>query len=134
MVLIGLSCSPLFAQTKHAKKFTVDIRISGDKDIQADLRSFIARELRSLGDVEVVDNFVVGGLGINVVAFADSTTSGKSLGYSVSLTVVEHLICSGKTYHDFVTGFLYGGGKDDLRRIAQSIGTDVDTKILDDRR
>lgn len=75
------------------KVTTIQVKIAlscEDKNIAAETQSYLARELRSLGDVEVSDNTTEWVL--NIVVTEGKLESGRSLGYVIGYAYVNENI------------------------------------------
>ncbi len=65
--------------------YRVQLKVSGSENDLAEITSFMTRELRRIGDVEVVENdplFV-----ISVIALSTSNRAGAPTGYTLSVVV-----------------------------------------------
>ena len=128
IMLIAVCSVSVLAQTK---KFRVDITTAGnDPQIENEARSYLARELRSLGDVEVVEN---GDFTVNVTVFKISNNAGV-VGYAISFQYLENITCQGKEYANKLDGGLHVTDPQGLRRMLESTITLFDTRILEKRR
>lgn len=70
------------------KVFRVYVDVSGDPNIKSLITSYITRELRSIGDIVVVDSKP--DYKLIIVAIEDHTTSGKKFGFSLAITILEY--------------------------------------------
>ena len=115
------------------RKITIGILLSGDyKPIETEIRSYLARELRSLGDVEIVE--AGGDFDLQIILLKTETKGGTFTGYTVSMSVTEFVICAGKVHELFVTAFLHTAGKDDLRKLCEGLITSFDSTVMEKRR
>ena len=113
------------------KQFSVLVDVKGDRNLAENLSSHINREIRSLGDVRISDN---GELGIWVVVEHDISKTGESLGFSASAVFTEKIICKGKVYDNYLSVVLLNGSASDLPKIAETIVTRFDVKVLSKKR
>jgi hypothetical protein len=120
-----------FSAFGQAKRYEVGISVSGSTDSKSEVESFLKRELRSLGDVDIVET---GDFTIFVSAIKLQLKSGSYTGFSVSYDATETISCNGKIYFDLVDSGHQTGGKDDLRKIIESIIIDFDKIILEKKR
>jgi hypothetical protein len=91
--------------------------------------SYLARELRSLGDVEIVDkgDFT---LNVHVVKIVSKE---MLMGYAVSSQFLENGSCQGKAYANRISGGLNTVEPEGLRKFSEIIITTFDTQILQER-
>ena len=131
-------------------RFRVQVAVSAPENIRGLITSYITRELRSLRDVEVVDEYPR--WLIQVVAIEVSGKDGYKFGVSLSIAVLEKFDNSylkslmRETYKkDLVvslTSNLYSlpdlwiriGSHDDLRSICDGIVAGFDTEHLEESR
>lgn len=113
------------------KKFKVDISVSSKTD-EKEIESYAARELRSLGDVEVTE---LGDFTLIIIVIKSTSVSGSRVfGYDVSYSFLENIVCDYKLFSDYITGGLQVTDTDGLRKSIESIVTSFDTSVLDKRR
>ena len=135
------------SQEQPDPRFRVQVAVSAPENIRGLIRSYITRELRSLRDVEIVDEHPR--WLIQVVATEVSGKDGYKLGVSLSIAVLEKFDNSYlkslmlETYKkDLVvslTSNLYSlpdlwiriGSRNDLRNICDGIVADFDTQHLE---
>jgi hypothetical protein len=129
IILLIVACSVSgFTQTK---KFRLDIRsISSDTQIKDEMYSYLARELRSLGDVEVVDQ---GDFTLNVHVVKITDKNGLA-GYAVSSQFLEKVYCQGKVFANRINGGLHVVEPDGLRKFSETIVATFDAQVLEERR
>jgi hypothetical protein len=128
LLLLICSTTTIFSQNK---KFSIDVRVSGDSEIKTDVSSYLKRELRSLADIDVVE---VGDFGLLVNVMKLTTKDGTFTGYAVNYSLVETISCGSGIYMDLQDSGLFVGGRDDLRKITEDIVTDIDTEIFEKKR
>jgi hypothetical protein len=128
IVVLTFCSSPLVAQQK---RFKIDVKVTSDNDIKADIESYLKRELRSLGDVEVGTS---GDYILFVSVIKTQTQGGALFGYAGSYSAAQIISCAGSIYLDFVDARLYAGGRNDLRKLTEGVVTDFDSTILEEKR
>lgn len=96
-------------QPKEPPKFSARVKVSvgGDEEIRNSVTSYIKRELRSLGDVEIVDENEQWLLSI-LAMYAKVKPSGKKTGLILSVVVLQ------KKEPEFFEFLI--GGDDDLKK------------------
>ena len=142
---------PLISQSQSKPRFSVRLKISAQGDMKSEIESYISRELRSLGDVYLVDNDEAYRIGI--IAFELINTGGRKDGYAVTALITStfptdllatvlssHGVSKDgvKTWrdiadeHERVERFILDTcGRSDLRKVCEQIVIDFDTKILE---
>jgi hypothetical protein len=139
------SVTPIYGQ----QTYRINLEISADEKIQSKVESFVARELRSLGDVAQTSEYA--DYQISVVALILHTLSGQETGIAISVCInqsfyngfLSHLFkddvrslgmqsTEGTVY--FVSHWLRSGGTDDLQSICTGIVADFDSQFLQPRR
>jgi hypothetical protein len=86
-IILNLADS-IYAQSQEPIR--VYLTVSGDEQIENEVRSYISRELRSLKNVLLVVNDQ--DLSISILAQKDKAVNGKFLGsYTMSVVVTSHL-------------------------------------------
>jgi hypothetical protein len=92
IILLFVACS--VSALSQTKKFRVNIQTTAnEKQVENDALSYLSRELRSLGDVEIVNE---GELTISVTVFKIVGNQGF-IGYVISFQFLENVTCQGKT-------------------------------------
>ena len=87
LLMIPIALAP---QTKPS--FSVRVTVScDDLSTESGIKSYVKRELRSLGDVEVVEEEYA--FTIHIVALKDHTTSGRHNGYAMSYVFTNRVLC-----------------------------------------
>ena len=131
LVLLALC---VFLTTAQAQRIKVDVQISSENaGIEAEVRSYISRELRSLGDVDIADDSVYS-LYIVVTEPTLSTDPATHRGYVLSYSFIEIVTCSGEEIGKFLQGSMITGGRDSIPTLAKRIVLNFDTKVLEARR
>lgn len=112
----------------QSKKLRIDVSVTA-QDVQAkkDALSYITRELRSLGDVEVVDD---GDYSISLIVIKTTTKANVHNGFVVSYNFLQIQRCNGEFGWLVLDHQLEIGGPDDLRAICESIIAEQDTTSL----
>ncbi|MBX3291643.1 MAG: hypothetical protein KF881_01990 [Acidobacteria bacterium] len=88
---IVVTCSlSIIGQTKYVTSVTIEVQ-SKDKELAQTIESYIKREIRSLKDVEIVDQD--GFHKIQIIAMKDTNVSGKVTGYTISMVVTWRATC-----------------------------------------
>ncbi|MCP4339451.1 MAG: hypothetical protein GY799_11325 [Desulfobulbaceae bacterium] len=126
----------------------VTVKVSAPEDIRDSVNSYLNRELRSLGDVELVDN---GEWEISVVAMEVKATGGGKRGVALSTVIIQHFdpqffqIMFQPKYIEIgikemsdlsypPEQWLMVGRRNELQQLCQEIIIDFDTKILEYER
>ncbi len=154
LALIALCFASVYAQ-QNKLTLRVVLDVSVKDEIKNDVISYISRELRSLGDVVIVEGesdpqykiLVIGGIG--------SSKLKQNLGYAFSVVVTrtrkdnaqlaELLIpkCVSKEIKDSLVGFMTSGESllhytlltdSDLRRLCSDLVTGIDGDVFNETR
>ncbi|MEQ1762851.1 MAG: hypothetical protein ABL984_06895 [Pyrinomonadaceae bacterium] len=119
------------------QKFSVSVDVSlKDVDSKNSLKSYLSRELRSLGDVEITEASTAR-YKVRVVAILSSSKGGSNLGYAYSSTFLESVECSypGGTQKwecsEYLGNYLAIGDMESIQKNASSIIVDFDTAVLE---
>jgi hypothetical protein len=138
ILLILIVCGMSFLGFGQSFKFVVNVDVQlREKDLQDKVESYVTRELRSLGDVEISnkDPFYT----IRILGLKDRTVGGRSLGYTLSTVIIWHSTCltpSAKTVQDtypceiFDDHYIRSGSDDDLQDLCKDIVTNFDIRSL----
>lgn len=137
-LLILLFCSfavSVSAQTKPKFKptFRIWVDVSGDNISEAE--SYLKRELRSLGDVEIVDHFAIPHFTIHAVILRTKNMSGRETGLAISWVTESHL----HKLEDKYTGILldhqlWTTGTESLKRKCEEYIARFDSMALEPMR
>lgn len=122
LVLILILSCPVFGQ-----KLSVQIEIVGNKPLNTELRSYVARGLRSLGDVEVVEK--KGTFLLMLTPFDDDR-----IGYDVTFQLLKPTRCGDKVYMDLLIAGLQSGEGSEMKRVSDLIVVSVDDALNDHRK
>lgn len=136
------------AAADNAPKFSKAVSISvnaNNTEIKSTIKSYIGRELRTLGDVEIVDQ--KWDYELRIIALNLGKKSSDSLGYALSIVVVsrnneailrliqpsvpENIM---KFYSDlpsFETASLVAGSTEKLKELCEELVTDFDKDVLE---
>lgn len=155
LILMLLTAFFYAASIRAEDKFhyRVQLKVSASENDRGEVTSFLTRELRRIGDIEVVENdplFV-----ISVVALSTSNRSGNPTGYTLSV-VVEMPVryrqvrdTFAKTFDadmmkvmDFsfdnttrlLTHLVQVGGTDNLDTICKKIVANIDGDVFENQR
>lgn len=90
LLLLLLPLGAVRAQSIKPQRFSVELELDADKDIKATAVSYVSRELRSLGDVDVVDNAEIT---IFVSILPVRIRTGEKTGYVLSYDVTRAVEC-----------------------------------------
>ena len=148
-IFILSSTSVATAQESELPKFRVKVFVSADENIEGKIKSYINRELRSLGDVELVDDDSE--FELEIVAIEQMTESGNKVGIVLStvistkydnwylLTLVpaskkEELDKQTANLYFFPDHWVKTGPTRSLRKLCNEIVADFDTKHLENIR
>ncbi len=147
--------TPRVAEPKAEPKFRVEM-VTDDDEVDLDAASYIKRELRSLGDVEIV--YEGAEWKLQVLANEDKTKSGRKIGYSIAVAFTRRIrdsypnvfdynelrkLLSTDVVFDFVeisvsyefqSLYLGGGGTAELDLICKNLVTTFDIKHLEPER
>jgi hypothetical protein len=129
------------AQEKFSAKVLLYVQ-HDSKAIQEEMTSYVSRELRSLGDVEIVQNDYDYAIHIVLV---DVVIGNKKSGFAISISFLKSAKCTFKEkYFDgtpvigdcdaSLWGTTAAISLDNLRQTAQSLVTKFDSKILEAER
>lgn len=154
-LLLGMSIGFTGAQkVSQQLAFRVGVSVSSsDASTKALVQSYIKRELRSLGDVEVVE-FANSDWQIDITVLKARSMSGVHQGYCMGVIytrryeVPDYILDSMlkpsvsaerrklwfRPVEELVGGTLLVGGMDNLKSMCESAVADFDTKALDVRR
>ena len=144
MCLFPLICS---AQTQKSKSFTckVKVAVSGSDNIKGEIKSFISRGLRSLGDVIVTDNNPDWLL--SIVELETSTKNGYKSEVTLSVVILvpydnkyilnevseeskKYISLSTSDLYSFKEHWLRVCSSEDLRNLCNGIVADFDTEYI----
>ena len=133
-LLVSLFFFAAPAQTSPSKRFTFKIFVSADKDpeLRSAIESYLSREIRSLGDAEVVNKSADWWLNVSVIKV--SSKSNDFLGYAIKYVLTRVVSCGGKLYWDYKDGGIYTAPRDGVRSIIETLITDIDRLVLTDER
>lgn len=134
-IIISLLFIILFAFVGFGqdKRFKVSVKVVSQTDITAQIQSYVERELRSLGDVDV-DSGKLGQFTIYITITKTRTESGFENGYAIATATTELQPCGAGICDDLLFLNLYTSSPDHIKSAAQEIGTDFDTGVLAKRR
>jgi len=126
--IILLLCTHVSFAEETKPNFKVRLSISADEDIKQKAESYLSRELRSLGDVTIVDSGDE--YKICIIVLQHESESGTLLGYSISVVFGE---LDNYLYY-LIDHRLYTGGPERLRSRCEDIILDFDNKYLKEKR
>jgi hypothetical protein len=156
LLIFALFATCAFGQEKTAQKWVsrVEVDVSADDgEIKQQVNSYISRELRSLGDVEIGDGKPY--LRLSVLAVKLTSVPGYSLGFMLSVVVMRpvnldflkttcfsHLdakgqeLCEGLTKDSEVMlgHFVRIGGSQELQNLCKGAVAKIDNDYLDPER
>lgn len=145
LAMTCLFALPSQAQSKWIAKVKREVSCN-DIALKDELTSFLSRELRSLGDVDLTDNGSQGVYAIRVIV-VPSVVNGKTIGQAISMAVTQRALCAtdipasvpgnflvGVTYNDLVYYTLYVFAADNLRSGATQMVVDFDTEVMKEAR
>lgn len=136
LIVLILFCS--ISAFSQARKIYVEVSVQvKDTKLRDTIESYITRELRTLGDVEVDSP---GFFKIEVLAL-ENRTSTELLGYTMSVVISHFSTCTSRktnskgkleTWTCYVQKFhfLRVGSTDDFRKMCEDVVTDFDTRAL----
>jgi len=134
-------------------RYDVEISITADRSIEDEVISYISRELRSLNDVDIVDENAV--FIIEIIALEVKSKDGVKAGVAISVLILSPYYGSALKEFlkrrtgtdqdilvDTLTSDLYSkdghwievGGAKDLKSICESIVAEFDAKCLEELR
>lgn len=130
-------------------RFRINVNISGDPTTENLVRSYANRELRAIGDVDLVDK--KSDWLLSIICFQLETKSGYPSGVAVSVVITECypnaaivslLPSEKKQLGDEITSdlnlfkdhWLRAGSKDDLKQICAKVVADFDSLYLEEER
>ncbi len=148
LLLVFIVCAFSFAvsaQDKFLAKVQIYVQYNGESATNSSkelMSSYISRELRSLGDVEIVS--VNPDYRIDVV-FVDVLVGGRNVGYAVSISFLKSAKCTfketnydGTPVSEDCDASLYGTtaaiSLDSLKETAEILVAKFDAKILENQR
>lgn len=117
---------------KASPKFRV--RVMGiEDDIQSEAQSYIKRELRSLGDVEIV--YKDAEWRLRILGGEIRPEGGrKKIGNMLSVVVVSRVLCNFGPVYQYRQNYLYSDGPDDLDKMCKKMVTAFDIDFLEPER
>lgn len=133
--ILSLSVTP-FAQELSEKTFAVKVIIEADKNISSEIESYIKRELRSLGDVKIVEAEEDCALSIIVIDWQ----TGIAFSFAFLAVLRRDLYPEIKDTIEKENVYLLGnlglrtGSPEDLRKICEGIVAEFDTEFLEKYR
>lgn len=150
-ILAGFLFSIFFVVSTYGQEkysATVKLSVGGAESLKSQIQSYVARELRSLGDVTIVDerpNWV-----LRIMTFESQSVRGQSLGYTYSYVITSgvqttyldgYAKCDANTKEALRTvltdaekfqAFRIGtAGQGDLQNIAKKIVAEFDVGFLE---
>lgn len=126
---------PLCVSAQSLKyKVSLDVQIT-DQSSKDTIESYLARELRSLGDVEVVSD---GTFTISVLAIKTFSQTGAFIGYALSTVITRKEFCGHPSLNykcdAVLTHSINLVNPDGLRSVCEQIIVKFDTKVLKTER
>ena len=143
LVLIAFCSLSALAQQKFSANAILEVRYDNQM-VRSEMYSYIARELRSLGDVAMVTKKEPGTFTLSVMMVP--TKMGDQLaGYAVSVTITRFMRCNTMyknpdntimvaSYDNWDNSFIFVGGPDDLKSIGQKIVAAFDSNSIEPQR
>ncbi len=135
LAVIGFCSLHGFSQTRG---FDVQVEITAkNKEVQDTLESYILRELRSLGDVNIVTAKPL--LSLKIVVLETRNQNQETVNvYALSVAATRSVACTiggrRRTCELFEDQALYTNTADKLRAVCEEIVTDFDIRHLKDLR
>lgn len=83
-----LMLSVVTTAKSDSKVFRIYVEVDGDPNITSLITSYITRELRSIGDIVVVDSKPE--YKLIIAAVETKTTGGEKLGFSLAIVILEY--------------------------------------------
>lgn len=143
LVLAVLNVSAQLFQNEP-DKIKVTIAITSDnKELKNQLYSYASRELRSLRDVEIVENDAFYQIKLGFIILPTSIVNEKAEAFAMSLVVTRVYLCKPMTkddkrdfiaYEQILDSSLFTGEVSNLQRISAGAITDFDAEILKKER
>ena len=107
----------------HSKSISFKIKIAASGANASQVFSYVARELRSLGDVEVVDKSY--NYSIDILTVTTETMSGHRVGgYATAFVILDK-------DNVFLYCYLYMFDKDDFKGTCETVLTNFDIQFLE---
>jgi hypothetical protein len=148
-ILIFSSTSVATVQESQQHKLRVKVTFSADENIEGKVKSYINRELRDLGDVELVDYYPE--LELDIVAIEQTKKSDNKVGIVLSMVVIstfdnwylltvvpaskkENADKATNNLDHFFDHWVMTGSTEDLRKLCNGIIADLDTEYLENMR
>lgn len=128
VLLVALCSLSILAQQK---RFKVGVVVDGDDALRTDTESYLKRELRSLGDVDVVTELPDYSVSVHVMALEKNNVQR---GIVVAYQFFNVVTCQTKLYYAWIGGGLMTTNERDTRQNATKIITSFDTEILEQNR
>ena len=143
LFIFALSVS-VFGQEKFSAKVHLYVQ-TGDRIVQNEMFSYMSRELRSLGDVALVDSGKDGGTYEVSILITNTSVNSRKVGYAVSRTVTKYSLCQSTikqadgsnyifSYDDLRISEIDVVPTDGLKQLAQEIVAGFDTQLLQSDR
>ncbi|HEX8397834.1 MAG TPA: hypothetical protein VF644_10435 [Pyrinomonadaceae bacterium] len=136
IVLLLILVQPIYSQKKDFS-ISVDVQAK-DKTTQNLVESYITRELRTLGDVDIKENEPF--YRMTIIVLKNKSTDGLNIGYTLSITTSYRNKClhsvkkDGKpdTYACYVSSghSVHIGGLGDLRSMCEEVVNEFDIETL----
>ena len=152
-LLLLMSVGFTGAQNNAQSKFAVKVSVTANDDIKGEVESYLKRELRSLGDVEVTDWGYDYVLKVIILEHTYKSSGNKTGQISCAylglkkFSVIDFAWKFPKEYHDTVietTSYLFHGSdtfvlvinreRAELKQLCQQIVAEFDTKLLEPYR
>jgi hypothetical protein len=140
-LVVLLACCSYAQPTPH---FSFAIETTGD--YQSEIRSFVGRELRSLGDVDVTNTDAQ--YTISIVTLKTQNKAGEDIGYAMSVVLISRMtdatceLLKNEVVCDWLKGkvklenqmIFIGGSQDGLRKHCNKIVAGIDSDVLQPTR
>jgi len=143
-VIFFLLFSSLTLAAQSQSRLAIHLEVAGAE--QSVTSSYFRRELRSLGDVTLVDKPTEADFWLSVVVMQDHFESGRNIGYSISIAILEDSIIADvfdgedkdiieafETF-DLADHWLWSSAQASLRKRISEMVAEFDSKHLERRR
>ena len=141
VVVVVLCYGKTLAQDKFSSSVLLEVQYKNDEMVKNEMSSYLAREIRSLKDVETVPVSSPGTYTVSVM-MVDATVGDRKLGYAVSVTITRQMNCTTmfkkkdgtpqiNTYDDIENTYIYVIPTDELKDLAQRIIAQFDAGTLE---
>ena len=118
----------------HAQYQKMKVRVEINGDDASIVESYINRELRSLGDVQLVQNQVDADFQLIITALKTKTHGGKDVGYSMAVVYTFNSSCSDEVFPIYVNSLIWIIPPNEFAESSKKIVAQFDAECIENLR